>query len=50
VIKTREVEIEKQQLQQRLQDYIKKEACLKNEYDEIKADKDKRNKEYMLQA
>jgi len=32
-------------LQQRLQDYIKKEACLKNELDEIKADKEKKNKE-----
>ena len=50
VVKTREVEIEKQQLEQRLQEYVKQEACLKNDLDELRADRDKRIKEHMQQV
>ena len=49
-VKTREVEIEKQQLEQRLQEYMKGEACLKNDLDELRADRDKRIKEHMQQV
>ena len=49
IVKYRDVEIEKQQLEQRVQELLKAEACLKNDLDELRIDRDKRIKEHSLQ-
>ena len=50
VVKLRDGEIEKHQLEQRVQDLLKAEACLKNDLDELRIDRDKRVKEHSLQV